>query len=130
MPGSRGAILLLLITLSYACLAQEPPDKGQGAIDLPSRFLDRLQGRTASLNDQLTRQTEKYLQKMARREERLRKKMLKADPAGAKALFPDSTSQYAALSKRISTDTGNGTIHIAGEYQAYTDSLQGMLKYL
>jgi hypothetical protein len=130
MPGPRSATLLLLIILSCACFAQEQPDKVQDAIDLPSKFLDRLQGRTASLNDQLTRQTEKYLAKMAKREERLHKKLAKADPAAAKALFPDSTSQYTVLAKKLSAGTGNETMHVSGEYQAYTDSLQGMLKYL
>ena len=67
---------------------------------------------------------------MARREERLRKKLAKTDPAGAKALFPDSTAQYTALSKKLSSDTRNGMIHITGEYQAYTDSLQVVLRYL
>ncbi len=130
MRGPRSAILLLLLILSFPCLAQEQPDKVRGDIDLPSKFLNSLHGRTASLNDQLTRQTEKYLAKMAKREERLRKKLLKKDPAAAKALFPDSTNQYTALSKRLATDTGSGTMHLGGEYQAYTDSLQGMLKYL
>lgn len=130
MPRPWAAILLLLTILSFSCLAQEHPDKVQGTIDLPSKFLSKIQRRTSSLNDQLTRQTERYLQKITRREERLRKKLLKTDPAAAKALFPDFTSQYTALSNKLSTDTGNGTIHIAGEYQAYTDSLQGMLRYL
>lgn len=130
MHGPRSAILLLFIILSYPCLAQDQLGKVQSAIDLPSKFLSKIQGRTASLNDQLTRQTERYLAKMAKREEHLRKKLLKKDPAAAKALFPDSTNQYTAFSNRLATDTGNGTMHMAGEYQAYTDSLQGMLKYL
>lgn len=130
MPRPWAVLLLLLTILSFPCLAQEQPDKVQGAIDLPSRFLSKLNSRTTSVNDQLTRQTEKYLTRMAKREERLRRKLMKIDPVAEKALFPDSTSQYSALSNRLSTDTGNGTIHIAGEYQAYTDSLQGMLKYL
>ena len=99
MPRPRSALLLLLTILSYPCLAQELPGKVQGVIDLPSTFLDKLQGRTANLNDQLTRQTEKYLQKMARREERMRKKLAQADPAGAKTLFPDSTYGYTTLHK-------------------------------
>lgn len=130
MPLSRAAILLLLITSTFPCFAQEHPGKVESAIDLPGKFLARLQSRTASLNDQITHQTQLYLAKMAKREERLRKKLAESDPAAARALFPDSTSQYTALSKRLSTDTGNGTTHISGEYQAYTDSLQGMLKYL
>ena len=130
MPRPRDAILLLLFILSYPCFAQEPPDKGQAIIDLPSKFLDRIQGRTASLNDHLTRQTEKYLQKMARREERLRKKLYKVDSNAAKSLFAGSAEQYAQLAQKLSTDSGSGRTLLTGEYQPYTDSLQGMLKFI
>ena len=127
MPRPMAAILLLLTILSFPCRAQDQREQEvQVAIDLPSKFLNSLYRRTASLNDQLTRQTERYRAKMATREERLRKKLLKKDPGAAKALFPDSTNQYTALSKRLATDTGDSKLHIAGEYQAYTDSLQGM----
>jgi len=95
-----------------------------------SRFLHRIQRKTAALESGLTRQTEKYLQKMARREERLRKKIYKVDPTGAKALFAGSDQRYIALSQQLTTDTGNSGLGFSGEYQAYTDSLQGMLKFM
>ena len=53
MPRPRAAILLLLIILTYPCLAQEQPYKVQGAINLPSRFLDRLQNDPILYSDPL-----------------------------------------------------------------------------
>jgi len=90
----KGFVLLLLYWLPYTCFAQEEQrDKVSTIIDLPSKFFSRLRNKTASLDDQLTRQTEKYLQKMARREERLRKKLYKVDSNAAKSLFAGSADQ-------------------------------------
>ncbi|HVW63200.1 MAG TPA: hypothetical protein VHC48_24280 [Puia sp.] len=130
MKRYGGAVLLLLYFLPFACFAQDQPDKVSDIAGLPSRFFSRIQSKIASLDDQLTRQTEKYLQKMTRREERLRKKLFKVDSNAAKSLFAGSAEKYAALSGKLTSDTGSsGSLHLNGEYQAYTDSLQGILKF-
>lgn len=127
----RTAILLLFCTIAFSSFAQDQPDKATAVINFPSKFFSRIQSKTASLDDQLTHQTEKYLQKMARREERLRKKLYKVDSNAAKSLFAGSADKYAALSQKLASDTGSSSsLHLNGEYQAYTDSLQGMLKFM
>jgi hypothetical protein len=100
-------------------------------LNFPSRLLTRIQHKTADLDQQLSKQTEKYLQRIARREERMRKAMIQAgDSIGAKNLFANSARQYAALAQKLRTDTGDKKMSVAGEYQPYTDSLRGMLTYL
>jgi len=126
----RAVFLLLLIILSCACVAQDQPDKTEAILNFPSRFFTRIQQKTFSINDQLTHQTEKYLQRMQRREQRLYRKLYKIDSAAAKNLFADASQQYAALGQRLASDTGGNSLHLTGEYQAYTDSLQGMLKFI
>jgi hypothetical protein len=122
---------LLFCTLYFYSRAQDAPDKATAVINVPSKFFSRIQSKTASLDDQLTRQTEKYLQKMARREEQLRKKLYKVDSNAAKNLFAGSAEKYTALSQKLASDTGSSnSLHLNGEYQAYTDSLQGMLKFM
>jgi len=131
MKGPQTAILLLCCTLTLSCFAQDQPDKATAIIDFPSKFFHRIQNKTSSLDEQLTRQTEKYLQKMARREERLRKKLYRVDSTAAKNLFAGSAERYAALSQKLAGDTGSTqSLSFNGEYQAYTDSLQGMLKFM
>lgn len=131
MKGPQTATLLLFCTLTLSCFAQDQPDKATAIINFPSKFFSRIGHKTASLDEQLTRQTEKYLQKMARREERLRKKLYKVDSNAAKNLFAGSAERYAALSQKLAGDTGSSSsLGLSGEYQAYTDSLQGMLKFM
>jgi hypothetical protein len=120
----------MLLYLPYHSHAQDQPDKAEDMVAFPTRFLSRIQSKTASLDHQLTRQTEKYLQRMAQRERRLYKKLYKVDSAAAKSLFAGADGQYAALSQKLANDTGSSGMHLNGEYQANTDSLQGMLKFL
>jgi len=130
MQRPQSAILLLLYCLSFSCYAQDQLDPAMSIAHLPSRFFNRIQDKTASLDEQLTRQTEKYLQRLIRREAQLQKKLNKVDTAAAKSLFAGSAEQYAALSKKLASDTGINHLHLSGEYQPYVDSLQGMLKFL
>jgi len=120
---------LLCLSMS-ACYGQDQVTVSDKVIDLPSKLFIRIQGKTADLDKQLTAQTDKYLAKMAKREERLRKKLYKIDSTAAKDLFANSAEQYAALSQKIKTDTGSRTQSMSGEYQPYTDSLKVSLKFL
>jgi hypothetical protein len=100
-------------------------------LNFPSRFFSRIQHKTASLDQQVTRQTGKYLQTMARQEEKLKKKLNKVDPTAAQQLFSGSAQQYAALQKKMTSDTGGRkAIPLTGEYQPYTDSLKATLSFL
>ena len=99
-------------------------------LNFPSKLFSRIQHKTADLDRQLTKQTEKYLQRMMKREDRLRKKIYKIDSTAAKNLFANSGQQYAVLAQKLRNDTGSRTLSINGEYQPYTDSLKGMLSFL
>jgi len=125
-------MLLSCYLLPLASLAQE--DAGASttdkSINFPSKFFSRIQGKTADLDKQLTAQTEKYLQKMAKREEQMKKKLYKTDSTAAKNLFANSSQQYAALTQKMRQDTGSKGQSFSGEYQPYTDSLQGTLNFL
>jgi hypothetical protein len=123
--------ILLLCFASTSCFAQEQSGTTDKIINFPAKLFGKIQGKTASLDQQLTRQTENYLQKMARREAKLKKKLYKVDSAAAKRLFANSAQRYAALQQKIATDTGgHQAIPLTGEYQPYTDSLKGSLSFL
>ena len=126
------ALLCLIRSVSYAqegarANVDSVADK---TIGFPSRLLGKLQARTDKLNTQLTQQTTSWLQKMQRREEKMRRKLAAVDSAGAKQLFDGSQQQYAALAKKIQSDTGTAAIGLKGTYLPYADSLQGAMKFL
>jgi len=129
MNGPQSAMLLLLF-FPFACYAQSAPEVSQNISGFPSRFFSSIQKKAANLDDQLTHQSEKYLRRMQRREQRLFKKLYKVDSLGAKNLFGDTENQYALWKQKMTNDTGGANLHLTGEYQAYTDSLQVMLKFV
>ena len=132
MKYAISGIILLLYFMPLASFCQESTavTTTDRIINLPSKFFSRIQGKTANLDKQLTEQTERYLAKMAKREERLRKRLYKVDSTAARNLFANSSQQYAALAQKLKTDTGSRTQSISGEYQPYTDSLRGLLNFL
>jgi len=121
---------LLLISITFACSAQDQPDRAAAISNFPSRFFDKIEHRISNLDDQLTKQTKKYLERMRKREQRMYKQLFKKDSAAAKTLFARSIARYDALEKQLADDTGGTKLHLSGEYQPYVDSLQGMLKFL
>ena len=127
--------MALCLLLSLVSHAQDEPaapisSTTDKIINFPTKFFNHIQGKTADLDKQLTDQTEKYLEKMARREDRLKKKLYKVDSTAAKSLFANSSQQYAPLAQKLKQDTGSAQLSFKGEYQPYTDSLQGILKFL
>src|SRR5450631_1556175 len=132
MKYALSGVVLLLYLLPLTCFSQESalPTATDKVINFPSKLFSRIQGKTADLDRQLTAQTDKYLAKMAKREERLKKKLYKLDASAAKDLFANSAQQYAALAQKLKTDTGCRTQSISGEYQPYTDSLKVTLSFL
>ncbi len=89
-----------------------------------------MQSKLTGLNNQLADQTTKYLQKMAKKEQRLQQKLMASDSAGAQKLFAGSSQQYAALIQKLKSDTGSKNQRLSGQYQPYVDSLQGELAFL
>lgn len=126
-----GAILLCCLFPSVTWSQDQPATStSDQVVNFPFRMFSKIQQKTADMDQQLTRQTEKYLQRMQRREERLRSKIYKIDSNSAKNLFANSAQQYAAFQQKIQTDTGSKHMPLTGEYQANTDSLRGSLYFI
>ncbi|MDR3715832.1 MAG: hypothetical protein P4L51_23710 [Puia sp.] len=118
--------LLLLLLCTCGVYAQDQADPTAKVVNFPSKFFTRIQQKTSTLSAELTRQTEKYLTKLAKREDKLRRKIAKLDSASAANLPP---SQYAALANKLRMDSGRA-VASSGEYMPGIDSLKGGLSFL
>src|SRR5580700_7102776 len=122
------AVLCLAGTATHAQTADSAIDK---LTNFPSKLFNRINGQATTLNQQLTRQTEKYLQRMARKEAKLRAQLYKTDSAKAAALYPnDPQQQYAALIQKFRQDSSRIFTSMGPEYLPYVDSMKGMLGFL
>jgi hypothetical protein len=125
------AALCLAVTTSRAQSAAQTTDTLAGKLaGFPSRVFGKIQSQSASLNQQLSRQTQKYLTRMAQQEQQMQQKMAAVDPNGAKALFANSQQQYAALAAQVRGDTGNRKVNLSGQYVPYADTMQGAMTFL
>ncbi|HET6255225.1 MAG TPA: hypothetical protein VFE32_14185 [Puia sp.] len=127
-PLCAVAWLCLAVTCTHAQTVDSLADR---LAHFPDRVFSKIGRQTVSLNQQLTRQTERYLHRMARKEEKLRSELYKTDSAKAKALYPqDPKQQYVALIQKFRQDSSRGFTSMGPEYLARVDSLQVALSFL
>jgi hypothetical protein len=114
------AALCFALTISYAQAVDSTLEK---VTNFPSKLFSRINGQASSLNQQLTRQTQKYLERMARKEAKLRAQLYKTDSAKAAALYPnDPQQQYAALIQKFRQDSSRIFTSMGPEYLPYVDA--------
>ena len=121
------ALLCFVVTASFAQSGDSVVNK---VTSFPMRLFGHIQSKTASLNQQLSQQTQKYLQKLQQQEQRLQKKLFSIDSNAAKKLFAGSNQQYASLLQKLQADTGSNHQKVTGTYQPHMDSLQTALAFL
>jgi hypothetical protein len=122
------ALALIVRHISYL-EAQELPSFSKEQSNLIIRFNDCVKRKTGKLEAQLTRQTNKYLQHLARKDEKLRRKLQKTDSTVAKQLFEGAAEQYAKLSKQLKNPVSLAG-RTRGQYLPYVDSLKTSLAFL
>jgi len=126
--------LLCLITILGAVMLSTYGQKVDSAVNnvlqFPNRLFSKINSKAASLDNQLTVQTEKYLQHLAKKEAKLQRKLSKKDSAAAQNLFAGSQEKYEHYISLIKNETGKANGAITGEYLPYMDSLKGSLSFL
>jgi len=122
------AMFCASVTVTYAQTNDSTIDR---LTNFPGKLFARVNGQAATLNSQLTRQTKKYLERLARKEARIRAQLYKTDSAKAAALYPnDPQLQYAALIQKFRQDSSRNFTSMGPEYLPHVDSLNGMLRFL
>jgi hypothetical protein len=126
--------LCLMAALCLACTAsygQSIDSVTTKLTHFPTALFAKIQSRTTSIDRQLARQTQKYLQQMIRQEAALKKQLNKVDSNGSRYLFMSNPEQqYAALAQKVKTDTSRLSRPRGVAYLPYADSLQGATAFL
>jgi hypothetical protein len=99
------------------------------AAQFPNRLFAKINRKTASLDNALTRQTEKYLQRLSRKEKKIQGKLYKLDSNAAKNLFNGTQEKYASLQSSAKTGASTNGSALTGEYLPYADSLKTSLSF-
>lgn len=96
---------------------------------LPSKYYDKVSTKISGLEGNLDRRTEQYLQKLARQEGKIYKKLWRKDSAKAKELFGDIPSRYAQL-KQDAKEKAEKLSSYAKVYNGKLDSLSTAFQFL
>lgn len=99
------------------------------ASEFPEKFFTGVNTKITSIDNKLTRQTEKYLQKIQRQEGRVKRRFERID-SSANALFANANQKYNELSKGIKSKTAVITKLTGSQYNSYLDSLGTSLNFL
>ncbi|THU39227.1 hypothetical protein FAM09_11990 [Niastella caeni] len=122
-------LICMCVLCNLITVAQNSKPTVDSLIDLPSSYFSRVQNKYANLDDRLTKQTEKYLQRLFNREKRIQRKLAKIDSTGAQQLFANSEKQYAQLTGKIKS-VGNKLPGGSGAYLPMLDSVKTSLSFL
>ena len=123
-------VLLLWIFGFFESAAVLSQDSVGVVIELPDKYIRSVDVKIRTVDNQLTRQTEKYLNSIAKQEEKLREQLEKIDSSKAAEIFGDAKKTYENLAQRLNNTTGKFDKLTSGEYIAGLDSLQGSLAFL
>lgn len=99
-------------------------------VNIPGKYISSVDDKIQDLDKQLTRQTGKYLNRLSRQEQKLKKQLEKIDSSKAAEVFGDVKKRYESLSQKLNGATGKFEKLTSGEYMAGLDSLQGSLAFL
>src|SRR5882762_9239031 len=99
-------IACILLCISACSFAQQVDSALDKLTSFPNKLFVRIRSKTSHLDDQLTRQTEKYLAHLAKKEAALQKKLSKTDSNAAKNLFAGAQEKYRQLAEQLKNETG------------------------
>jgi len=121
--------LLLLLSLVVASLHAQD-GLFNDAIDVPDGFVRQADRKIKRIDEQLTRQTGKYLNSLSKQEEKIYRELTKIDLSGATELLNDSKKVYEQLSQKLAAANGKMDKAFSGQYLPGLDSLKGALGFL
>ncbi len=125
----RLLIAILIIFTSYNCEAQLDSVL-QTAKDFPEKYISVVSDKISDVDNKLSKQTLRALNKFEKEEAKFKSKLLKKDSATIKEIFANSTENLEKLKNDFINMPDKAVSNLEGEYNAYLDTLKSSFKYL
>lgn len=120
------AFFCLLATNTFGQDSLSTLDK---ILNFPTKFFQKINGSASRLESTLEKQTEKYLQKLAKQEARLKHKLSKIDSVASEKIFADSKTTYQKLLNDLkSTKAPTDPMH--NSFVPFLDTLKTSMRFL
>ena len=128
----KNVLLISLVCIwILSCKVSRAQDKESVAdkiINFPTTFFNKVQNKFSNLEDRLTKQTEKYLQRLKKKEKKMKRKLAKVDSAKAEQTFGDVDAQYDKMIAAVQSDSL--PVKRGGAYIPMVDSVKTSLAFL
>jgi hypothetical protein len=121
-------LMLLLCIICTSLQAQDSASLYSRIFNFPDKLFGSISSKTKGLEDKLTRQTEKYLTRLARKEKKLQKQLWKKDSTAAKETFGDIDARYAQLKSDLASPSSSSKLR--NVYSGHMDSMKTALRFL
>lgn len=118
---ARVIISLIIIIATLDALSQDATPQDV-LPQFPGRYYNKLTKKLDGIQQQLDKKTSKYLQRIARQEQKLYSKLYKKDPAKAREIFGNINARYK--------DLQNHTGKLNTAYSSKLDSIQSAFNFL
>jgi hypothetical protein len=129
----KNLLLIPLICISMlfcrVARAQEKEPVIDKIINFPTSFFNKVNNKYSNLEDRLTKQTGKYLQRLAKKEKKMKRKLAKVDSAKAEQTFGNIDEQYDKMIAAINKDS-LPVKRGSGAYMPMVDSVKTSLAFL
>jgi cell shape-determining protein MreC len=129
----KNLLLTVLICMNMLSWKVSRAQQGETVVDkiinFPTSFFNKVKNKYSSLEDRLTKQTEKYLQRLAKKEKKMKRKLAKTDSAKAEQTFGDIDGQYNKMIAAINQDS-LPVKRGSGAYMPMVDSVKTSLAFL
>ncbi|MBX2920662.1 MAG: hypothetical protein KF746_00620 [Chitinophagaceae bacterium] len=119
---------ILTVTFFLAISGSRAQDSQHGAvIELPPDYITRIDKKLNGVDDQLSRQSAKYIKSLSRQEEKIFKSLAAFDSSAA---LEDVKQKYAQLSQQFNNAGSRVDRLLTGNYLPGIDSLATSLRFL
>jgi hypothetical protein len=122
-------LICMSIFLCQVSLAQEKEPVIDKIINFPATFFNKVNNKYSNLEDRVTKQSEKYLQRLKEKEKKMKRKLARVDSAKAEQTFGDIDAQYNKMIAAINKDS-LPVKRGAGAYMPMVDSVKTSLAFL
>lgn len=120
---------ICLLCHSVTAYSQDQIDSLENAINVPHRYINKVEGKFLHLEKQLTQHTKKYLQRLAKKDNKLLQKISTLDSSISHQLS-GGPQYYSNIVDQINEKVDVENLEINGEYLAYIDSIRTSLAFL
>lgn len=125
----KHAVYFILLVISTTALSQENLSDLNRVTSFHTRFLEKLRVQSSELEEKIADNTQKALQKLAREETRLKKKLARKDSIAADGIFEDPASKYGHFRELLAKPDSNLN-SFTNLYSPRLDSLRTALNFL